>query len=240
MTNPGVINTTITLKSAHASLVARIFSTGRAIDPATMSIWEKTKFLMVWWWVGLATFPRTAVQALTLLLSRKMPWIFRPEPRRDTMPRRADPTEVLVERVFRKYLQSLVETCEEPLIVKYSPAGLVHGQDATMTSAAVQFADGKSETLEFKVLTPSFYSRFLHYSQGIVETFKLENESATITISDIDLLSKLKPSTPLAQLLNPFEHPRFWAIQNLRNAPLPIEDLANSAPSSPTTEAERK
>ena len=86
MTSPGVINTTVTLKSAHASLVARIFTTGPAIDPSTMSLCEKTKFLAAWWWVGLATFPRTVIQALTLLVKHKMPWVFRPEPRRVCTP----------------------------------------------------------------------------------------------------------------------------------------------------------
>lgn len=154
----------MTLKTEHVSLAARIFSTGAAIDPATMSVWAKTKFLMAWWWVGLATFPRTLVQALKLLIMRKMQWVFRPEPRRDTMPRHADPTEIFIEGMFRNYLRTLVEGCEGALVINYSPAGLVHGEDETMTSPAVQLANGKAETIEFKVLTPSFYSRFLHHS----------------------------------------------------------------------------
>jgi hypothetical protein len=92
MTSSGVINTTVTLKSAYATLVARIFTTGPAIDPSTMSVWEKTKFLAAWWWVGLATFPRTILQALILLAKRKMPWVFRPEPRRVCILRAIFPT----------------------------------------------------------------------------------------------------------------------------------------------------
>lgn len=77
------------------------------------------------------------------------------------MPRHADTAEIAVERVFRKYLRNLVEKCEHPVVVEYSPAGLVHGENETMTAKA----DGDPEMLEFKVLTPSFYSRFLHYSK---------------------------------------------------------------------------
>jgi hypothetical protein len=129
-----------------------------------MSVWAKTRFLMTWWWVGLATFPRTVVQAVKLLFTHKMPWVFRPEPRRHTMPRHADATEMFIEGIFRSYLRSLVGDCEDPLVVNYAPAGLVYGENETMASPAAQLADGKTEIVEFKVLTPSFYSRFLHYS----------------------------------------------------------------------------
>jgi hypothetical protein len=165
MTGSGSVNTTVSLKSPDVSLVARIISSGPAIDPAAMSVWSKTKFLTAWWWVGLATFPRTVIQAMKLLLKRKLQWVFRPEPRRATMPRHADPTEIFIENIFRTYLQTSVERCGEPLAVNYSPAGLVHGKDETMTSPAVQLTDdSKAQTLEFKVLTPSFYSRLLHYT----------------------------------------------------------------------------
>jgi hypothetical protein len=65
------------------------------------------------------------------------------------------------------------------------------------------------------------------------EAFIAENESATIAISQLNLLSELMLDVS-QQALNPFEHPRFWAIQHLRSEPLPIEKLANSAPPSPT------
>lgn len=224
---------------AHASLVARIFSTSPAIDPATMSLWSKTKFLMAWWWVGLATFPRTVIQALSLLLKRKVPWVFRPEPRRDSMPRLAGATEVMVESIFRKYLRSLVETCDRPIVLNYSPAGLVHGKDETMLSQTARLADGNAEVVEINVLTPSFYSRYLHYTGDIAEALTLEHESDTIAISDLELLSKLKPKLP-AQTLNPFEHPRLWVIQNLRNNPIRIDNSKTSpSPSSIVIDTKR-
>jgi hypothetical protein len=130
-----------------------------------MSVLEKTKFLLAWWWVGLATFPRTIVQALKLLLKRKLPWVFRPEPRRNTMPRHADPTEVLIEGLFRKYLSYYVDESGNALTINYSPAGLVYGKDETMSSPAVRLTNENVEILNIKVLTPSFYSRFLHYTK---------------------------------------------------------------------------
>ena len=167
MTGSGSVNTTVSLKSPHVSLVAQIISTGPAIDPAALSVWAKMRFLVSWWWVGLATFPRTIIQAVTLLLKRKLQWVFRPEPRRASMPRHADSTEIFIEGIFRNYLRTLVESCGDPLIVNYSPAGLIYGEDEKMTSPAVQLADGwKAQMVDFKVLTPSFYSRFLHYSDA--------------------------------------------------------------------------
>lgn len=201
-----------------------------------MTVWSKTRFLLSWWWVGLATFPRTLVQALNLLLKRKLSWAFRPEPRKDTMPRHADPTEILIESLFRKYLRNLVENCCYSIIVNYSPAGLIYGEDERMTSPSAQLPDSKPGILDFKILTPSFYSRFLHYTQDPIKALILEQESATVAISNLELLSKLKTGPLPQEPLNPLEHPRFWAIQNLRTSPMPIENTETSAPPSPTTE----
>ena len=131
-----------------------------------MSPWSKMHFLLKWWWVGLATFPRTLVQAANLFLKRGMSWVFRPEPRRNTIPRTADVTEIFIERLFRQYLRNLVESCEDPVIANYAPAGLVYGENETMASPSAQLAGGRVKILDFKVLTPSFYSRFVHYSDS--------------------------------------------------------------------------
>ncbi|TVY33195.1 hypothetical protein LSUB1_G008058 [Lachnellula subtilissima] len=103
------INTTITLSSSSGKpkLIARVFSTELAIDPSSMSVLQKLKFLASWWWVGFATFPRTIVQALIILFKKKLPWAFRPEPRKDTLPRQAVEIEVFIEGIFRRYLHIL-------------------------------------------------------------------------------------------------------------------------------------
>jgi hypothetical protein len=149
------------------------------------------------------------------------------------MPRHADPTEIFIEGIFRKYLRNLVEKCEHPIVINYSPAGLVHGRDEIMISPSAQLTTQTHSTIELKVLTPSFYSRFVHYVQDATDVFAAEARSATVEISNLDMLSKLKDSI-IRQFLNPLEHPRFLAIQTLRTKPLSIENLGSPAQTSPT------
>ena len=149
-------------------LIARVYSAGEALDPSRMTVWQKTFFLISWWWVGLATFPRTIKEALTLLLRRGMKWAFRPEPRSDTISRQADATEQIVEVQFRRYLRHLVENSQDPVALKYIPSGLV-GSDAEemeeiMLSPSAQLTPPSSvETLSIRVLTPLFYTRLVQY-----------------------------------------------------------------------------
>ena len=180
MTGNGQLDVTIALlSSAHTpTLIARVFSASSSLSPARMTVLQKTTFLLSWWYVGLSTFPRTVVQAVTLLTKRKMPWVFRPEPRRDTLPRSASETEKCIEALFRRYLQHLVEIEETPVIVRYTPAGLLDTSTEILTSPSAQLSPG-AEELEIRVLTPLFYSRFVHHTADA-----LRCEPSTISISN--------------------------------------------------------
>ncbi|KAK0109385.1 hypothetical protein ONS96_003199 [Cadophora gregata f. sp. sojae] len=185
------INTTITLNnsSSHAKLVARVYSTAKALDPMTMSVWSKTRFIASWWWVGLATFPRTVREALTLLLGKSMPWVFRPEPRRETIARKAGEMEVCIEGHFRRYLRGQAESCDEEIVLRYVPAGLADAdaEEEVMSSSSAQLSSG-TEATEIRVLTPLFYSRLVQYG-SIAEALASESTlSATVSISP-DLLT---------------------------------------------------
>ncbi|KAH9217804.1 hypothetical protein DL95DRAFT_250880, partial [Leptodontidium sp. 2 PMI_412] len=185
MSKAGSINTTITLNnsSSHAKLVARVYSSGQALDPATMSVWTKTKFIASWWWVGLATFPRTVKEALTLLFTKEMPWVFRPEPRRETMARKADETELCIEGHFRQYLREQVESYDGDVVVRYVSAGLVgvDAQEEIMSSPSSQLSSG-SAAVEVRVLTPLFYSRLVQYD-SVADALATESTlSATVSL----------------------------------------------------------
>lgn len=80
-TSPPRIDNTITLKSskAHGKLVARIFSTSDAINPASLGFGGKAKFLLSWWWVGFVTFPRILREAGRLFWKRRLHVWLRPE-----------------------------------------------------------------------------------------------------------------------------------------------------------------
>lgn len=75
------IDNTITLKSSkdHAKLVARLHSTGKALDPSELGLFGTFRFVLTWWWVGLVTFPRILREATKLFLKRRLHVWFRPE-----------------------------------------------------------------------------------------------------------------------------------------------------------------
>jgi len=78
--NP-LIDNTITLKSSkdHGKLVARLFSTGKAIDPDQLGFFGTLRFIQSWWWVGFVTFPRIVREAGKIFFKRKLHVWFRPE-----------------------------------------------------------------------------------------------------------------------------------------------------------------
>lgn len=78
--NP-VIDNTITLKSSkdHAKLVARLYSTGKALDPQGLGFFGTLRFILSWWWVGFMTSPRILREAFKLFFKRKLHVWLRPE-----------------------------------------------------------------------------------------------------------------------------------------------------------------
>jgi DUF1365 family protein len=76
-----IIDNTITLKSSkdHGKLVARLFSTGKPLDPDQLGFFGTVRFVLSWWWVGLVTFPRILREAGKLFFKRKLHVWFRPE-----------------------------------------------------------------------------------------------------------------------------------------------------------------
>lgn len=231
------IDCTINLNSSkgHGKLVARLFTMGRPQDPATMTMLQKVSFLCTWWWVGFVTFPRIVKEAGALFFKKKLHVWYRPEPLKESMGRNADPTETQLEMVFRRYLRYMVEQSHAPLIVKYVPSGVSESFKELMLSHSAKSDAGtaEAEEVEFKVLTPVFYSRFVGYAHDLEAFFSELRESGTIWISRPDLLPKLlfkKPSVPL-NTSSYVDFAYFKAIQTLRRRPERIErPLTSSAP----------
>jgi hypothetical protein len=248
MSGTGPINTTITLSDSNskAMLIARVYSAGDAFDPTSMSILAKTRFLLGWWWVGLATFPRTVREAVTLLFRREMKWVFRPEPRKDTMPRTADATEQCIESAFRAYLQNVISHSQEALILRYIPAGLVSPspKEQIMTSPSAQLLPESSvKEVELRVLTPLFYSRLVQYPPASTSNsllpalFSEYHIHSTITISNPDVLSALDFTSSEAKNLNTVTKLSIQLLSTLRSSsePAPIPRLPNESPPLPST-----
>ncbi|ORY65448.1 uncharacterized protein BCR38DRAFT_457599 [Pseudomassariella vexata] len=247
MEGNGSIDSTINLSSSkeHTKLVARIISEGPALDPGTMSAWQKLKFLSAWWWVGFVTFPRIVKEAGALFFKRKLHVWYRPEPLKQSMGRRADETERQLETLFRRYLRYMVDQCPAALVVHYVPSGLSDTSTETMTSPAAKSNSDlvSSEEMEFNVLTPAFYSRFIHYAHDLEAVFCELNESRTIWVSRPELLPKLvlkKPPPPL-HTSSYLDYGYFKLIQRLRQRPERIErPMTSSQPSSEASDTHTK
>jgi hypothetical protein len=190
-----------------------------------MSLWQKTVFIASWWWVGLVTFPRIVREAGKLFFLQQLHVWYRPEPLKNSIGRHAGATELALEPIFRSYLRHLVESAKSPFIIKYTAAGIHHDTDIMMLSDAAEDDPPAAEMLEFKVLTPIFYTRFVHYAHDFEALFSEFHESGTIWLSKPSLLPQLvlrKPQTPQSA---PYwaSYLYFKAIQKLRRRPPPTE-----------------
>jgi hypothetical protein len=226
LSSPGTIDSTVTLLSPEgkAKLIARIYSIDNAVDPAAMTVWQKTGFLARWWWVGLATFPRTIQQAVIILFRKKLPWVFRPEPRGSTIARHADETEQFIEFLFRRYLRDMIENSQEKLKVRYIPAGLLDISPEVIMSSSAQLAEEQVEELEIRALTPIFYSRVVRYRDILDGILSECHESSTISLSNIDVLMKFKWERQTFDCIRPGLHETYsyTLLHKLRRRPAPI------------------
>lgn len=222
------IENTITLKSSkgHGKIVARLFSDGHGIHPSSITLTQKTWFLLSWWWVGFVTFPRIVREAGRLWFKRKLHVWYRPEPLKQSMGRHADSTEEKLETMFKKYLQSLVDQSQAAVAVKYIPSGIPGADTEIMFSPSAKTrADGSVpdgvEMTDFKVLTPSFYTRFVFYAHDLEALFSELRESCTIWVSRPEVLPKLlfKKPGPVLEARSPLDFMFFEAIRYLRRRP---------------------
>jgi hypothetical protein len=220
------VSNTIRLVSSngHSKLVASLIPDGPPIDPYTMTAFDKFWFLASWWWVGLLTVPRIFQEAFVLFFRRKLHLWFRPEPLKESISRRASSTEQQLESIFKRYLQHLVEQSDAPLAVKYIASGLTQDMAQLMRSPAARRGTGAVYELEFQVLSPEFYKRFVYYARDL-EAFVCEvNESRTIWVSAPELLPKLalKKPPPAVETDSLAEYVYFKMIENLRVRPARI------------------
>ena len=143
---PGPVVSTITVVSSKGldKSVARLVLSGAAIGPLAVSWWEKLSFLTAWWWVGLVIYPRILNEAGILFFCRRLHVWFRPEPLKKTIGRKADATEIQLERISRGYLRYLVKQLAMPLTVRYLASGISEDVTELMLSAGTKGKDGPS------------------------------------------------------------------------------------------------
>jgi hypothetical protein len=208
------ISITIKLASSkgNSKLVTSLSATGPPLDPYTMTPYQRLCFLASWWHVGFLTFPRILAQAARLFFQRRLHVWYRPEPLKDTISRRATETEQRLEPIFRRYLQHLVGRTSAPLCVVYTaPGGMGRCSSAELmlspsarqmqkqrTNGKMKTAAKEVETLELRILTPAFYTRFVqyHHTNTLNALTSELDEGRTFWVSRRDLLAKLVQCEP--------------------------------------------
>lgn len=159
------IDSTIVLRSSKdsAKIVARVMSEGDPRDASTMSTVDKVKFILAWCWVGFATLPRIVWEAAKLSFKRKLHVWYRPEVTEQSVSRTYNDDEKTLEAFFRAFLTHATSSASKPLRVIYEPA---HNPDTEIVlySPGFTYEEAHKRTLTVKVLSPAFYSRFVHYA----------------------------------------------------------------------------
>ncbi|PHH88135.1 hypothetical protein CDD83_7939 [Cordyceps sp. RAO-2017] len=235
------LNVTISLTSSkgHSKIIARLFSEGETADPSTMGPAQKLRFLLGWFWVGFATFPRIAKEAAVLFFQRKLHVWYRPEPLKESLGRHADSIERDLEAVFRRYLCFLVQQSSRPLSVKYTPSGVTDFADDTYTSRTAKSQPGAVEHVEMRILTPVFYSRFVHYAHDFEGIFSELTENGTVWVNKPHALPGifLKKAPPPLESSTFIDFVCFKLIQRLRRRPetIPQEPTISGRPVKATT-----
>lgn len=222
-------------------MVAILSSAGNPLDPCAMTTVQKICFLARWWHIGFLTYPRILKQASALFFLHRLRVRPRPEPLKGTLSRQATATERQLEAVFRRYLRHLVEQQSSSsssaaagaatVRVKYTAApGLLSSDDDVQlfVSPAARGKKGAekrgvdstapvSHKLEFTVLSPVFYTRFVRYPGNDLDAFLHEfDEARTIWLSCPKLLRCLlaskerKPSSSFSVIVSGNNSAVFW------------------------------
>lgn len=222
-------------------LDVRLYSEGKALDTSHMGPLEQAIYVLTWFWVGFLTFPRMVRQATSLFFYQQLHIWYRPEPLKDSLGRLADTTEAKLELVFRQYLRFLVEQSTSPLSVTYVPSGLLESSEETFNSPGAASHPEQTECLKIKVLTPVFYSRFVHYAHDFEAIFCELAESCTLWVDQPETLPKifLKKQSPSLHVPSFMDYLYFKTIQRLRRRPARItRPMTSAGPVGPTTTPE--
>jgi hypothetical protein len=227
------IDNTINLTSSRGQpkLFAQLRSDGDAVIASHMSLLAKMRFILAWFWVGFLTFPRIVKEAGSLFFFHQLHVWYRPEPLRDSLGRLADDTERKLELIFRQYLRFLIEQSPNPLNVKYVPSGVIERGEETFISLKAPSQPEQTQNLEIRILTPVFYSRFVHYAHDFEAMFSELAENHTIWVDEPELLPKLllKQQPPPLHVSSFLDFVYFKLIQKLRRRPARIVRPMTSA-----------
>lgn len=215
------LDVTIRLNSskAHTKLVARLFDEGEAINILEVSSLKALAFIACWFWVGFWTYPRIVKEAAVLFFKRRLHVWYRPEPVKTNLGRIATDSEIKLEAAFREYLGRAVESYGKPMQIQYIAGGIANVEPVTFTSQTRKTRG--ADTVELKVLTPAFYSRFIHYVDDARAFVDEANDSCTISVDNVSALADIfsNNTTPAVRTKTISDFLYFRAIRCLRQLP---------------------
>nr|POE56244.1 hypothetical protein CFP56_50788 [Quercus suber] len=236
------IDNTIVLRSSKESskIVARVFSEGTPRDPATISTMSLTRFIAAWWWVGFATFPRIVWEASKLSFRRKLHVWYRPEVVATSVGRTYSADERLLEPFFQTFLTHTVAEATKPLRVIYEPAHS-GGRETVLYSPGFTYEEDHQRTLTLKVLSPAFFSRFVHYAHAKEaldrECLATDEKNRTLAIERPELLPILLDAMHTQRQQNTSQPPSTSSLlENFRWSCLRRLRCAPAAASYPTSD----
>ncbi|XPS95525.1 hypothetical protein M3J09_004813 [Ascochyta lentis] len=190
-----MIDNTITLKSSkdHAKVVARLNCIGKPLDPEEFGFLGASWFILSWWWVGLVTFPRILKEAFNLFHKRNLHVWFRPEVLTPSLGRLPTSSEITLHQIFHDYLSHVVKTAQDDFrIILHTTIPDTPKQTIEITRSPRGQA---VKELEIRVLTPAFYSRFIHYAHTLEafdhECIFTDEKNRTCWVSRPELLTQL-------------------------------------------------
>jgi DUF1365 family protein len=229
------VDNTIVLRSdkGHPKLVARVFSTEPPTSAQAIETLQLLRFVASWWWVGFVTFPRIVAQASKLFFTKKLHVWFRPEVTPTSIGRVYTPEEAQLEAYFSAFLTSVVEAADKSLRVIYQAA---HHSDSELVLYSSGYLREKEHerTLTVKILSPAFYSRFVHYSHAKEafdrEALATDEKNRTLLIEPPHLLPILLDAMKQATTRDPSSPPTM--PHDSRTSPLPSRLLPNNPFSS--------
>ncbi|KAJ5385708.1 hypothetical protein N7509_008249 [Penicillium cosmopolitanum] len=197
----GPLHSNMTLMSIEGKpkVSSRLFSCSPPFDPLSASSWGLTKFLLSWSFVIPASIGRIVVEALRIRFRGNMLYLNKPDVKKNNIPRKASKPERVLETFFRMYLSSMVNQCQIPLEVVYTPAKSLGLQPISMHSPVKTLTLAPPPVLMIQPLTPKFYTNILKYpdaQSGFAAELESDPQisdpiSQRIWISDLVLLQRL-------------------------------------------------
>lgn len=235
----------------HPKLVARVFSTESPTSAMKVDKLQLLRFIASWWWVGFVTFPRIVTQAWKLFFKKKLHVWFRPEVTSTSIGRTYTDEEKILETHFRAFLTSIVEGTDRSLRLIYQAAHH-HDSELVLYSSGYLREKEHERTLTVKILSPAFYSRFVHYAHTKEafdrEALATDEKNRTLLVEPAHLLPVLLDAVKQASRSSPHQTPhlprrnlldslRWTLLRRLRCPPAPpaYPTTQNPHPTSPPT-----